>query len=271
MIPKILHFVWVGDKPKPELVLKCIESWKKYCPDYEIKEWGNDCLKDIDNAYVKEAFEAKKWAFVSDYIRLFALKKYGGFYVDSDLEITQNLDEYLSYEFVSGYENYDNYISPITALMGAQKGSLIIKALLSEYDRRHFILKDGSYDQTTNVTSITKLFEKKYGLKAPYIGTSRTLLGKDGVIEPYWIFCTPEEGKPNYSIHHFSGSWLDEYKRKNIFSVGRWTFVKFKQIKQIKSVVLPLQQNEKILWRFQMVNKRCVYALLLKEDKKWKI
>ena len=96
MIPKIIHYVWVGNNEKPEIVLKCIESWKKYCPDFEIIEWNNDSLKEIDNKYVSQAFECKKWAFVSDYLRLYALKNFGGFYFDTDLEITNRLDNFKS-------------------------------------------------------------------------------------------------------------------------------------------------------------------------------
>ncbi len=264
MIPKILHYVWVGDQEKPELVLKCIESWKKYCPDYEIKEWGNEVLKNIDNAYVKEAFKARKWAFVSDYLRLYALKTYGGFYVDSDLEITANLDEFCSYEFVSGYENYNHYISPITALMGASKESKIITSLLKDYDDKHFILPDGTYDQTTNTITITHFFEREYGLKKPYDGTKRTLLGKDGIIEPYFIFCRPEIGKKNVSIHHFNGSWVDGYSRKKIFSFGRWSWVKFKKLKKITSIVLPLKPDEKIVFSIKRKLNSRIFALVKK-------
>lgn len=105
MIPKIIHFVWVGGAPKPDLVLQCINTWRRFCPDYTIMEWGNDCLGEIDNQYVHEAFHEKKWAFVSDYIRLWALKKYGGFYFDSDLEITQDIDEFRKHKFVTGYDH----------------------------------------------------------------------------------------------------------------------------------------------------------------------
>jgi len=266
VIPKILHFIWVGYNPKPELVLRCIESWKKYCPDYEIKEWGNESLKEIDNAYVREAFEAKKWAFVSDYLRLYALKKYGGFYVDSDLEITQSLDAYLNNKFISGYENYEGHVLPITALMGAQKQSFIIDRLLKDYDDRHFILPDGSYDQTTNTVTISRFFEKEYGLKKPYDGTSKTLLGEDGFLEPYWVFCAPQNDKPNYGIHHFNGSWIDGYKRKSIFSCGKFTFAKFKKMKHTSTNVLPLKPNEKILWRFEKFYKKRIYVLLSKKD-----
>jgi len=210
MIPKIIHYVWVGEKEKPELTLKCIESWKRYCSDYQIIEWNNESLKEIDNLYVKQAFEAKKWAFVSDYLRLYALKNYGGIYVDSDLEITNNLDEFLDNNFVSGYENYYNYYSPITALMGAQKNDKIIGELLAQYDNLNFIKEDGSLDLTTNTKRITYYFEEKYGLKPPYYGQELTQLEENVIIYPSYYFCVPEENKPNYSIHHFSGSWLEK-------------------------------------------------------------
>ena len=100
MIPKKIHYVWVGTAEKPDSVIKCIESWKKYCPDYEIIEWGNEEFEKIKNKYARQAFENKKWAFVSDYIRLYALYNHGGIYLDTDVEITQNIDRFLVHDFV---------------------------------------------------------------------------------------------------------------------------------------------------------------------------
>ena len=217
MIPKIIHYVWVGNSPKTELVLKCIESWKKFCPDYEIIEWNNDSLKEINNLYVNQALEAKKWAFVSDYLRLYALKKFGGFYFDTDLEITQNIDEFLNNEFVSGYENWRGYYSPITALMGAKKDNKIISDLLGEYDNLRFVDEFGAMDLTPNTQRITNYFEKKYNLKPPYNSDEKVELGNDGVIYPSNYFCTPQKDKINYSIHHFNGSWKEDFDDKYSF------------------------------------------------------
>lgn len=120
MIPKKIHYVWVGDKPKPELVLKCIASWKKHLPDYEIIEWGNDFLNTINNKYVQEATLAKKWAFVSDYIRLYALYHQGGIYLDTDVIVKANLDQFLTHDFFTSYEIYHSTILPMmTAVIGA--------------------------------------------------------------------------------------------------------------------------------------------------------
>ena len=93
MIPKIIHYCWFGRNPKPKLALKCIKSWKKYCPDYEIIEWNEDSF-DIESAplYVRQAYEAKKWAFVTDYVRLYAMTKFGGIYMDTDVEVIKPLD-----------------------------------------------------------------------------------------------------------------------------------------------------------------------------------
>ena len=162
-IPKIIHFVWIGTKPKSELILKCIESWKKFCPDYEIKEWGNDAAEKISNRYMQEALAAKKYAFVSDYLRLYALKTEGGFYFDTDLEITQPLKKEMhQFDFISGYENWKGHISPVTAFMGAKKGCPIISDMLSEYDDISFLI-NGEPDLTTNTTRITAYFEEKFG------------------------------------------------------------------------------------------------------------
>ena len=129
-IPKILHFIWLGNNEKPKQVLDCIESWKKFCPDYEIKEWNDEILEEIDNQFAKEAYEVKKYAFASDYLRLYVLKKYGGIYLDTDVELTQSLDEFLYNEFFIGHENYNNVISIATNLIGATQENQIINSLL---------------------------------------------------------------------------------------------------------------------------------------------
>lgn len=259
MIPKIINYVWVGDKEKPELVLKCIESWKKYCPDYEIIEWNNETLRSINNQYVLEAFEEKKWAFVSDYLRLYALKENGGFYFDTDLEITDSLNEFLSLDFVTGYENYKENIAPITALMGACKNNKIIKDLLSEYDEIHFRTESG-LDLTTNVVRISKYFKEKYSLNEPYDESLKIELEKDYIIFPSHYFCKSVKNKKNYSIHHFNGSWIDTYKRKLLYAKGHYSIVKFKKIKNRKEA-LPINEGEKIIFKTPIIFKR-IYALI---------
>lgn len=264
MIPKIIHFVWVGTQPKPQLVHDCIASWKKYCPDYKIMEWGNEVLKEIDNLYVQQAFEAKKWAFVSDYIRLWALNKYGGFYFDSDLEITANIDKFCDNKFITGYENWGGTVSPFTAFMASEKNGKIVNALLSEYDGLAFLRQDGTYDLTTNTVRVSRLFENQYGLCAPYTGSETTKLGTDGIIMPSWYFCRPVEGKENYAIHHFNGSWLDGWNRKTKIKIGKLSLVRFRKV--FKTNTIPMANNESIIMKIKTA-KKCFYALVWRKTK----
>lgn len=263
IMPKIIHFIWVGNQPKPELVLACIESWRQWLPDYEIMEWGNQDLEKIDNQYVTEAFEAKKWAFVSDYLRLYALYNYGGIYLDSDVRVTKSLDSFLDHDFFSGYENYKSVFFPITAVMGAKKKNSIIKNLLDEYDGLSFITADGSYNLETNTSRISRYFDREFGLKPPYDGQNRTELADNIVLYPSYYFCTPDKGKINYAIHLFNGSWVDGFSRKLKFVLGNYSLIRFKR-EHYRNNTMPLSLNEKILFSVKVSSKK-TYSLIKKK------
>ncbi len=208
VIPKVIHYVWVGHAPKTELALRCIASWKKFLPDYEIIEWNNERLAALNNRYAQEAFAAKKWAFVSDYLRLYALHQFGGFYFDTDLELTADLEPFRHHHFVTGFENFKGRTAPVTAMMGAAPANAIIGHLLGAYDAKSFYKADGSEDLTPNTGLISDLFARDFGLLKPYRGDQLYKLSADAVIYPSFYFCTPEAGKENFSIHHFYGSWF---------------------------------------------------------------
>lgn len=209
MIPKIIHYGWFGGKSKPELALKCIESWKTYCPDYEIIEW-NESNFDLNlYCYTKEAFETKNMAFITDVVRLYALYNYGGIWMDTDVELVKSLDSLLQYEAVSGFEKA---WSVQTALMGSEKGQKMVKELLGEYNDLHFIKKDGTLDLTTNVMRITNAC-KKYGFIPN--NTFQTLNGFTLLPNDYLCpknYDTKDVIITNNTIciHHFAGSWLPE-------------------------------------------------------------
>ncbi|MDO4527302.1 MAG: glycosyltransferase [bacterium] len=267
MIPKIIHYVWVGSKPKPSLLLKCIASWKRYCPDYEIREWNNESAAQIDNLYLQQALQTKKYAFASDYLRLYALRNEGGFYFDSDLEITHSIDKMREFPFISGYENWEGLYSPITAFMGACKDSCIIKDLISEYTDLPFIV-NGEPDLTTNTRRITSYFKSKYGLSEPYNGHDTTLLGEDGILYPSYYFCTPEEGKDNYAIHHFNASWkiYENWERKKLFSIARYKLVSFKKLFEQDEDKFPLRDGEQEIKKWVIKNDYII-SLLKKRRK----
>lgn len=215
LIPKKIHFCWFGGKPLSEETKKYIESWKVHCPDYEIIEWNETNFDINSNNYVKEAYEAKKWAFVTDYVRLYVLYNEGGIYMDTDVEVLKKLDQFLVHDAFSGFETEKDIP---TGIMGSRKELPLFKKLLEYYDNRHFIKQDGSYDMTTNVSIISDIC-KQYGLKR-----NNKLQNIEGfVLYPSDYFCpkSHDTGKIDLTsntvtIHHFAGSWLSIEAQKRI-------------------------------------------------------
>lgn len=261
MIPKIIHYVWVGDNPLGDLERKCMASWKKHCPDYQIVHWGNESLKEIDNAYVAEAYKHKKWAFVSDYLRLYALKEYGGFYFDTDLEITQPIDKFISHNFVMGYESYSGKILPGTAFIGAEKSSSLISNFLNEYEKIHFETSDGEIDLTPNTKRMAQFFSRNFGLKIPKRDDVTSVLQDGAVIYPPNYFCLPISDKTNYAIHHFSGSWSVSFTRKLFFKLLETKFIRIKKKEENLSPKDWLRDDETLLMEIP-VSKRTSYVLI---------
>lgn len=135
MIPKIIHYCWFGEGKKSKLAKKCIESWKKYCPDYEIREWNESNFDVYMNDYTKYCYENKKWAFLSDYARLYVVEKYGGVYFDTDVEVIRNIDELLNYNAFYGFEN-DNYIASGLGFGSVANHSIIKKMSMVYLDMK---------------------------------------------------------------------------------------------------------------------------------------
>lgn len=215
MIPKVIHYCWFGGKPLPEDVKRYIKTWKKYCPDYEIKEWNESNFDVKQNQYCREAYEAKKWAFVSDYVRLKVLYDYGGIYMDTDVEVCKPLDHLASYGFWSGFES-ESQIP--TGTMASCRDNELLGYLLSYYDDKYFKNEDGSYDMTTNVITITRMIKDKYDVE---LNNTFQIFGNNNAIFPFEYFCAKDffSGKVNrtentYTIHHFQGSWLSDNERK---------------------------------------------------------
>ncbi len=225
MIPKVIHYCWFGKNPLPKMAQKCIKSWKKYCPDYEIVEWNEDNFDINCCAYVKEAYEAKKWAFVSDVARLYVLVKHGGVYMDTDVELLKSIDPFLSYEAFSGFESSGQIP---TGIMASEKEQVLFRELLQDYDGIHFRKDDGTLDLTTNVHRITNTC-LKYGLTLD--NEKQTVQGF--TFFPMDFFCPKDATtrelnltKNSVAIHHFDGSWMTSDRKlvKNITEMFGYRF-----------------------------------------------
>ena len=222
MIPHIIHLCWFGKGEYPMLAKKCINSWKKFLPDYQIKIWNEDSFDVEAHEYTKTAYKEKKWAFISDYVRLYALEKYGGVYMDTDLEVIRDYSKLLEkYEFVSS--TLEGGL--ITAgYIAAVPHHPYIKALKSKYDNGYFKNGDGTIQFTMNPVLFTKIAMEMYGYK---IGNIKFKFNSEFIIYPLDYFMPYRKtlfGKNKYShrkylitkntyaIHHDMGSWGNESK-----------------------------------------------------------
>lgn len=217
MIPKIIHYCWFGRGPMPELALKCIESWHHFMPDYQYKLWNEDIF-DVDSVpYVKEAYHCGKYAFVTDYVRLFALYTEGGIYMDTDVEVLKSYDDLLHLSGFTGYEG-SKHLPPVTGTIASVAGGEWIKEQMDAYDGLHFLRSDGSMDLTTNTTRIARIMRN-----GGFVQDGKMKTYRDMYIFPVDYFCPRQTTGEffltdnTYCDHHFLGSW-SENKRVGFFS-----------------------------------------------------
>lgn len=205
MIPKVIHYIWFGSKKKPEIFSKCFNSWKKYANDYEIKEWNYSNFEFKDNLFFKQAYEQKKYAFCCDVARILILKKYGGVYLDIDVELVKPIDDLLKYDFF-GARDERNLFSTGNGF-GSVPNHRFLDIMLMEYQT--FILNNGSTDEipcpTKNDKSLSSIgFFKK---------TEVELIDNNVIFPKEYMCPICFEKNDNYfcektySIHHYSGSW----------------------------------------------------------------
>lgn len=236
-IPKKIHYCWFGRGKKPEKVNRCIKSWKKYLPHYEIVEWNEDNF-DIDGSiqYVKDAYRNKKYAFVSDYVRLYVLKKTGGIYMDTDVEVLKNFDDLLNFSSFWGFED-DRFMA--SCVIGAQSCDKALDKFFHCYDGKKFINPDGTLNETTNTYVLTELLQ---GMGVVMNGGKQLLEGNIAIFPKTYF--SPYDYKngdnflsdESYAIHHFSQSWLPWYYR-------------YRRIVKNKVMhVIGKEKAERILW-----------------------
>lgn len=218
MIPKIIHYCWLSNDPFPEVIRQCINSWRKYLPDYQIKLWNMNSLDYNAIPFTRDALAHKKWAFVSDYVRLYALYHEGGIYLDSDVRAFGKLDALLKNDFFSGLEMRDKEHTQIyleAAIMGSVPGHPFIKTCLDLYDKRSFIQDDGTLDLTPIPTILSEVLEKHYNWKredkTQHLAEGITIYATDTIAN------TNCQRKRSVKLYHFnSRSWQPQTPRERI-------------------------------------------------------
>ncbi|MBO4707323.1 MAG: glycosyl transferase [Elusimicrobiaceae bacterium] len=227
-IPKVIHYCWVGGKPLTPLAEKCIASWQRVMPDYEIKRWDESNYDFKKNKFMANAYKQKKWGFVPDYARLDIIYNYGGIYFDTDVETLKSFDEFLKYPAFCGFES-EHFVA-LGLVFGAQKGNKIIKRLMQPYENMDFKISDNILKQVSLYTKIkadkwqkegfipspllqTQFLTENYGLKQ---NNTRQSLG-DIEIFPSSYFAPknnanlPIKTDSAYSVHWYASSWLPWY------------------------------------------------------------
>lgn len=244
-IPKIIHYCWLSDDPFPQDIERCMASWKKWLPDYEFMLWNTHTFPMTESVWVQQAFEQKKYAFASDYIRLYAVYHHGGIYMDTDVEVVRSFDDLLHLPYMIGTEG-GGWIE--AGVFGAVKNTDWLKSCL-DYFNKPFIKADGSLDMVTLPQVMNGIVSKDYTLKIADRNTIENKIAADKEHTIYLFekdfFCAKNMGTGvitktanTYTIHHFAMSWiapahryLPDLKRKLIKIFGeRWIMAVVKMI-----------------------------------------
>ena len=239
-IPHIIHYCWFGRNPKPKLLKKCIKSWKKYMPDFEIKEWNEDNFDINMNKYVKEAYSKKKYAFVSDVARLQIMYEYGGIYLDTDVELLRRIpNEVLK----TGYFAKETETTIATGLgFACHPKCKLIKKMLDEYNDISFLKENGEFNLTTclehNQNALRKIgieiTKETDNIKGIPVFSSEFFCGYDIHNNHYMIT------NNTISVHHYNASWVSPKNKailrvKRIISkiIGKNNYEKIRKLKKI--------------------------------------
>ena len=215
-IPKIIHYCWFGGNPLSPLAQKCIASWKKFLPDYEIKEW-NESNYDVSKIpYTAQAYDMKKYAFVSDYARFDILYQYGGVYFDTDVEVIKDLHPIIERGAFIGVEKRQLPLLNAGLGIASPAASIIYREILDSYQKAHFINEDGSLNLETVVTRVSEIF-----MRHGFVPEDRMQIVADTTIYPSEYFCPKstvtgvlELTQNSYTVHHFAASWVPKAKQR---------------------------------------------------------
>jgi len=228
MIPKIIHYCWLSNEPYPELIIKCMDSWKRILIDYEFVLWDTKRFDIHSIPYVYEAYRAKKYAFAADYIRLYALYHHGGIYLDTDVEVIKTFDELLKLPYFIGLENPENTAGNPrleVAAFGSEKGAPWIMQFLESYSTRRFMRSPGNYNQEILPIALQRHISELYNVKEINNIDDFDFNTDIFNVLPYSFFSPKNIKKSTYTIsndtycvHHYNSEWA---KNKNNIQIIR--------------------------------------------------
>ena len=213
MIPKKIHYVWVGGKEKPKNIRRCMESWQRNLQGYEIIEWNENNFDLNQNEYIRQAYSEKKWAYVSDYIRASVVNQYGGIYLDTDVLVLDNLEQFLNNEAFVGFEN-PQY--PFTAVFGAEAHHPLTNDIVHFFDDLDFSFDTQDQMKNVNTKTVSDILIEKYHCQ---VNNQEQILSSGIHVYPDNILCNPSIDSS--TIHVFNGSWIEGEKSRRR-KVAEW-------------------------------------------------
>lgn len=248
-IPKVIHYIWLSGSPKERTARKCIATWRKKLPDYEIREWtAADFHEDELPVFVREAIGKKKWAFAADYLRLYVLYRYGGIYLDSDVYVRKSFDGFLGHSFFSfmevhgdewktlvdekGFSKSEEYVPGCciqAAILGAEPGHPLVKNCMSYYEKHHFVDENGNPMISMIAPDIYALHAREYGFR--YVDAQQNL--KEGIViypSRYAAGSVREIKNECYAAHLCAGSWRNQswYRRLRNKMALQWGIIRLR-------------------------------------------
>ncbi len=222
MANKIIHYIWLGGKPKPRVIRQCIKSWEKYFPDWEIREWNESNVNLDINRYCRQAYDAQKYAFASDVLRFDILYRYGGLYFDTDVKVLKSFAPLIGqYNAFAGFEN--EAVNPGLVLYSQKPNNPLFAQMLESYEKRDFLTGPNEYDLKTVVQQFTEVLVE-HGLVCN--NTQQTVDGF--TVFPREYFCPADysgvianQTDNTYSVHLFAASWLSPKERYKL-QIRKW-------------------------------------------------
>ena len=244
MIPKIIHYCWLSGDSFPTNIQQCLNSWKKHLSGYEIWLWDANRFDVNSISWTKQAFEAKKYAFAADYIRLYALYNYGGIYLDSDVTVYKKFDKLLRLPYFIGHDQIRAFEA---AVIGAEKGCKWVKDMVDSYEGKTFVKQDGSYDMLTlpcRMHLVLTGMDYKFHLihkETPYAEEAKVMYVFDGDFFNSRNAVEVRQTPKSYCAHNYANSWqsgannrkeiknlLPKWMLKNLYVIGQRTWARHK-------------------------------------------